>query len=99
MPINWTGGSSAYWVVIGGTGGTTAADNPTQGASTSFSCYVPSSAGSFTIPASILLTLPGGTDAEIDFHPTLPPQALSASGLDVGSLQFQYETTFFVPLK
>lgn len=98
MTINWTGGSSAYWVVIGGSGGTTAVDNTTQGASTSFSCYVPSVNNTFTIPANILLTLPAGIEAEIDFHPTLPPLPLTAGGLDVGSLQLQYETTFFVPL-
>jgi uncharacterized protein (TIGR03437 family) len=98
MTLNWTGGSAAYWVVITGTGGATAVDQLDQGVSTSFSCYVASIAGTFTIPANVLLSLPGGIDAEIDFHPTLPSQPITATGLDVGFLAFQYQTTFFVPL-
>jgi uncharacterized protein (TIGR03437 family) len=98
MTINWTGGSPAYWVVIGGIGGASAVDQLDQSVSTSFTCYVPSVKNTFTIPANILLALPGGIDAEINFQPTLPPQAISVTGLDVGLLLFQYQTTFFVPL-
>jgi uncharacterized protein (TIGR03437 family) len=98
MTVNWTGGSSAYWVVITGSGGTSTPDILDGSASTSFSCWVPSINNTFAIPANILLSLPGGIEAEIDFHPTLPPQAISAGGLDVGFLLFQYQSTFFLPL-
>ena len=70
----------------------------------SFSCWVPSvttpgsTAGTFTVPASVLLTLPGGNGGELDFKPTLPPLGFSPTGLDVGYLSFQYETSFFTPL-
>jgi len=102
VTINWTqpaSGSSPYWIEITGSGVTAAADIPTSGAGASFACWAPSSALTFNIPASILLTLPGGITGEIDFKPTLPPISFSATGLDVGILSFQYETSFFMPLK
>ena len=99
LAINWTGGSSAYWVVISGSAFASAVDTVSSGVSASFSCWVPSTANTFNVPASVLLALPGGgAEAELDFKPTLPPQSFSASGLDVGELLFQYQTSFFVTL-
>jgi len=98
VTINWTGGSSAYWVVISGSAGASAPDITNGSVSASFSCWVPSSANTFTVPASVLLALPGGNGGELDFKPTLPPLGFSATGLEVGYLSFQYETSFFMPL-
>jgi uncharacterized protein (TIGR03437 family) len=104
VTINWTGGSSAYWVVITGSAVASAPDIVNGSVSASFSCWVPSmttpgsTAGTFTVPASVLLTLPGGNGGELDFKPTLPPLGFSATGLEVGYLSFQYETSFFTPL-
>jgi hypothetical protein len=39
--------------------------------------------------------MPGGIEGELDFRPTLPPSSFSASGLNVGILSFQYQTSFF----
>jgi uncharacterized protein (TIGR03437 family) len=103
VTITWTGGSSAYWVEISGSSAAVASDIPTSNAVASFSCWVPSittagnTNGTFTVPASVLLALPGAADGEIDFKPTLPPIGFSASGLDVGFLLFQYQTSFFTP--
>ncbi|HEY1754381.1 MAG TPA: hypothetical protein VGG72_03225 [Bryobacteraceae bacterium] len=98
LTINWTGGSSAYWIEITGSGITSATDTSSSGVAATFACWVPSTAGKFTVPAAILLTLPGGINAELDFKPTLPPFTFSATGLDEGLVLFQYQTTFFFPL-
>jgi uncharacterized protein (TIGR03437 family) len=97
VTLKWTGGSSAYWVVIGGGSTAEATDTAAGTVSASFSCWVPSTAGSFTVPASVMLSLPGAALGALNFMPTLPPQGFSASGLDVGILQFQYLTSFNVP--
>jgi uncharacterized protein (TIGR03437 family) len=98
VTVNWTGGSSAYWVVITGSAFASATDVLDGSISASFACWVPSLANTFTVPASVLLSLPGGNGGEIDFRPTLPPLGFSATGLEVGFLLFQYETSFFMPL-
>jgi hypothetical protein len=96
MTLNWTGGSSAYWVVITGSAVTSATDTASGGVSASFSCWVPSTAGTFTVPPSVMLALPGGgIQGEVDFKPTLPPIAFTPAGLAVGFLLLQYETSFF----
>ncbi len=100
MTLTWTepaGASSAYWVVISGSSAAAATDILDAGVSASFSCWVPSGPGTFTIPASVLLALPSAAYGEIDFKPTLPPVGISAPGLDVGFLLFQYQTSFFTP--
>jgi uncharacterized protein (TIGR03437 family) len=89
--INWTSGSANYDVVIGGSSYTD--DTGTTGAG--FSCLVPSTLGTFTVPPSVLLALPSGPYTEIDFKPVLPSQSFTASGLDVGLLGFQYQTSVF----
>ena len=100
VTINWTqpaSGSSPYWIEITGSAGTSATDTGNN-VYASFSCWVPSAANTFAVPASVLLALPGGNGGEIDFKPTLPPLGFSATGLEVGLLSFQYETSFFMPL-
>jgi uncharacterized protein (TIGR03437 family) len=97
MTLNWVGGSAAYTVEIDGSSSTNNLDN-TAGVGATFSCFVPSTAGTFTIPPSVLLAIPASANAEIDFRPTLPPVSFAASGLDVGVLNFQYQSSFFLPL-
>jgi hypothetical protein len=85
--------------VISGSGFASAVDVLDGSVSSSFSCWVPSTANTFNVPGSVLLALPGGgAEAELDFKPTLPPQSFSAPGLDVGVLLFQYQTSFFLAL-
>jgi uncharacterized protein (TIGR03437 family) len=96
MTINWNNGSAAYSVEIDGSATTSNADG-TASVGASFSCFAPSAAGTFNIPASVLMALPSTSSAELDFKPTLPPLSFSAAGLDLGTLTFQYQTTFFVP--
>ncbi len=89
--INWTSGSANYNVVISGYSDT---DN-TGMTGAGFSCMVPSTLGTFTVPPSVLLALPSGPYTEIDFKPELPARNFTATGLDVGLLGFQYQTSLF----
>ncbi|HEY4360509.1 MAG TPA: hypothetical protein VGN17_06055 [Bryobacteraceae bacterium] len=98
ITINWVGGSSAYSVEIDGASSVVNPDG-TAYVSTGFSCFVPSAANTFTIPPSVLLALPASAGTEIDFKPTLPPQAVTAGSLDLGVLSFQYDTAYFITIQ
>jgi uncharacterized protein (TIGR03437 family) len=93
MTINWTAGSAAYNVVIRGTSYT----DGTGQTGASFACLVPSSLNTFTVPSSVLLALPAGPFTEVDFEPSLPSQSFTAKGLDIGLLNFHYQTSVFPP--
>jgi uncharacterized protein (TIGR03437 family) len=92
--INWTSGSANYNVVISGSSYTD--DTGSTGAA--FSCLVPSTLNTFTVPPSIMLALPSGPFSEIDFKPVLPSQSFAANGLNLGLLGFAYQTTIFPQL-
>jgi hypothetical protein len=94
QPITWSGGDPNSFVHI--TGSSLTAAEPIVGAA--FSCTSPVSAGSFTIPSAVLLSLPpsgtlslpsSGTFMGISAGGTLAvesstlPQALSIPGIDV----------------
>ena len=93
MTINWTSGSAAYNVVIRGTSFTDGTG--TNGAS--FSCLVPSSLNTFTVPPNVLYALPSGVYTEVDFEPRSAGAGSiqRAKGLDVGILTFHYQTSVF----
>jgi uncharacterized protein (TIGR03437 family) len=91
MTVTWTGGSSAYLVEIGGK----AATDNTGAVGAGFTCRVPSTLGTFTVPSTILFALPGTLYAEIDFRPTLTPVPVSASGLTYGAISMNYDTSTF----
>lgn len=94
MTITWTGGSSAYYLELDVSSSVLAADseNTLTGV---VQCLVPSTLGTFHIPANVLLALPSGSAGQVDFKPSLNPVTFSASGLDVGSLTLQYDTAFW----
>ena len=91
--INWNGSSTSYYVEIDGRAST---DGTATGPGATFSCLIPSSAGTFTIPPSVLLAMPATVYGEIDFKPTLNPVPFAASGLTYGSLTMNYDTALFV---
>lgn len=92
--INWTSGSANWNVLISGFSNT----DITGDTGAAFSCLVPSTLNTFTVPPSITLGLPSGIFAEIDFKPVLPEQSFTANGLNVGLLNFDYLTTLFPPI-
>jgi uncharacterized protein (TIGR03437 family) len=77
VTVTWSGGDPASYVQISG-GSSTAA-----GPRAFFGCTAPVSAGSFTVPAEVLLSLPAGQGflAVANF---VNPQQFSAANLDAG---------------
>lgn len=94
LTITWTPGSAAanYNVYLSGVSFTATA---TASPGAAFQCIVPASAGTFTIPPSVLLALPSGGYAEVDFKPALLPGSFTAPGLNLGFLSFSYQTSVF----
>ena len=92
VTVTWTGGSANEFVELNGFSFTDNTDN--LGAA--FQCVVPASAGTFTIPPSVLLALPAGNNGGMDFYPTVLPVPLTATGLNVSELTLRYD--YFTPL-
>ncbi len=80
LTVTWTGGSANVYVEIDGSSST----DQTGSAGASFSCTVPSTAGTFTIPASVMLAMPSGNLGGIYFAPTYPLTNFTPQGVNVG---------------
>jgi hypothetical protein len=80
VSVTWTGGASGSYVVIGG--GSTATVGG-QSVNVSFTCEALASAGQFTVPSYILLSLPAGTGT-LGVDNFSNPQTFTATGLDIG---------------
>ncbi len=89
--FTWTGGAANAFIEISGQSAT---DN-TQTNGASFNCFAAASAGTFTIPPSVLLALPPGNNGVMFFQPYAPYGNFSASGLNLGFIQMNYQTTIF----
>jgi uncharacterized protein (TIGR03437 family) len=77
--VNWTGGAAGEFVAI--TGDSTG----TAGVDVKFECIAPASAGTFTIPSEVLLSLPNTTtSAKLGVANFGNPVTFSATGLDLG---------------
>ncbi len=63
--ITWSGGEPTQLVFISGISIVANIDNPSQITGAAFQCYANQSAGSFTIPASVLTRLPPTTETTI----------------------------------
>jgi uncharacterized protein (TIGR03437 family) len=87
LTVTWTGGSSGGYVLLDGGSAT---DN-TYNTGASFECVVPASAGTFTVPPSVLLAMPAGNFGGLDFFPTVNPVTFSATGLDLAFVSAQYD--------
>jgi uncharacterized protein (TIGR03437 family) len=76
VTVNWNGGAPGTYVTIGGS-----SSSATAGISASFSCTAPVSAGTFTVPNAILLTLPAGTGT-LSVGNSTNFQSFTATGVD-----------------
>ncbi len=88
LTLTWSGGAANSIIAISGENATN--NSYTNGAN--FTCFADASAGTFTIPASVLLGLPPGNFGGVQFQPYSPYGAFSASGLNLGFIQMNYET-------
>lgn len=78
LTVSWTGGASGTYVSIGGS------SSVSSGATASFTCLAPLSAGQFTVPAYILSALPAGSGS-VTVDNATSYQTFTASGLNYGA--------------
>ncbi len=77
--INWQFGAAGTYVSISGS----STASGLSGLTVSFTCLAPVAAGTFNIPAAVLLALPAGTGT-LTVENATNPTSFTASGLDVG---------------
>ncbi len=100
LTVNWSGGDPYGVVFIGGQGFIlTAPGSNTVFAGVQFQCSARASAGTFTIPPAVLLTLPPQPANPQGARPVggfmylwadTPPVTFTASGIDVGTAFYEY---------
>lgn len=93
--LTWSGGTSDSFIQIDGQSAT----DPSNTNGASFSCIVLASAGTFTIPPSVLLALPAGSIGGWDFKPVMFPATFSASGLNLSLIEVNYDTPILTTLQ
>jgi uncharacterized protein (TIGR03437 family) len=90
FPVTWSGGALATFVLITGS-----SSNGT--ATGSFACYVPTSAGQFTVPAYITSALPAGPGG-VNVENFTNYSSFTAAGIDfgvsAGFIGFDVSSTF-----
>ncbi len=79
--IAWTGGDPNGYIQILGSAG-----SPSSPGSINFACNARTADGSFTLPQSLLLSLPAGGFANITVRSTSAATTFTATGLDVGAI-------------
>ncbi len=77
LTVNWTGGSPGSYVIV--TGSSTNGD-----ATGTYTCLVPQSAFTFTVPSYVLLGLPAGTGST-SVNNSTNQSTFAATGLDFGA--------------
>jgi len=75
VTVTWSGGASGTYVFISGA----SSSGP---ASSSFICFAPVAAGTFTVPAYVLATLPASTSGSLEIVNQTAPQTFTATGLN-----------------
>jgi uncharacterized protein (TIGR03437 family) len=102
LTVNWTGGDPSTYVGITGLSYGTINGSTTDFVVGDFSCEAPTQAGTFTVPPSVLLGLPASTSvAGISFSSLSvsnysAPVTFQATGLDLGIVVADYESTITV---
>jgi len=97
VTLTWTGGAANATIQIQGGNST---DN-TGAVGAGFNCYIPASAGTFTIPPSVLLAMPPGafSGSAWNFATYSAYGTFSASGLQHASITINAVTPLFTNLK
>lgn len=76
ITINWTGGDPSTYVAITGS-------SSNSSATASFTCYVPQTALTFTVPPYITLALPAGS-GDLFVYNSTAPVSFTAVGINTG---------------
>jgi uncharacterized protein (TIGR03437 family) len=102
LTVNWTGGDPSTYVGITGLSIGSVNGSDTDFVVGDFTCQAPVSAGAFTVPSGVLLSLPASaTVAGISFSSLslsniTGPVTFTATGLDLGLAEASVETTLTV---
>ena len=97
LTVTWTGGASQYILITGGSFTDTSLNTGAI-----FFCLASGDAGTFTVPASVLLTLPAvaaSPNGYLTFQPAASPVTFTATGLTLGSIDFNSNVTNQVTYK
>jgi hypothetical protein len=95
ITLTWSGGAANSIVQIQG-------QNATDNSGTigeSFTCFAAASAGTFTIPPGVLLTLPPGNFGGLELQAYSAYGTFSASGLNHGAIRMYNATPIFTTFK
>jgi len=97
ITFNWTGGAANSTIQIQGANSTDA----TGVVGATFTCFVPASAGTFTVPPSVLLALPPGSfpGAAWNFASYSAYGTFAATGLNHSAIKVIYATTVITTLQ
>jgi uncharacterized protein (TIGR03437 family) len=94
VQFTWTGGASNSTVYMSGT-------STSSGASATFVCYAPASAGQFTVPSWVTLSLPAssGAGSTLGIANAATPAAINATGLTnggafIGAVSYSINATY-----
>jgi uncharacterized protein (TIGR03437 family) len=94
VSVTWTGGAAGTYVEI--TGGSTATING-KSTSVTFMCLAPVTAGQFTVPPPVLLSLPAG-DGTLSLGNYANVKLFTAPGIDLGMMSsFNSATVATIP--
>ena len=102
LTVNWTGGDPSTYASITGLSFGSVNGSITDFVVGDFTCQAPTSAGTFTVPSAVLLSLPASTTiAGISFSALsvsshTGPVTFTATGLDVGWAEASVENTITV---
>lgn len=96
LTVHWTGGDPGSYVTVSGlsVGNGASANQYVYGY---FTCAAPVSAGAFTVPATVLMSLPksaviqGGSSSMLSVSNTTNAQTFTATGIDYGFLEATFE--------
>jgi uncharacterized protein (TIGR03437 family) len=95
MTVTWTGGQANQMIQLEGFNAT---DN-TFNTGADFLCSVPASAGTFTVPPSVLMALPAGSFGGLTFRAFAIPATITGTGLTVAFANATYESFATVNFK
>jgi uncharacterized protein (TIGR03437 family) len=87
VTVTWRGAAPGTFVVVRGSASTGAPSNN----NVSFACAAPATAGTFTVPASVLLAVPAKT-GDLSLETITIPVNFTATGLDKGTAYAEVRT-------
>ncbi len=88
LTLNWSGGAGTPFINILGLSATDSSLN----IGAIFQCVAAGAAGTFTIPPSVLLSLPAGPNGGIIFEPAANPTSFTTTGLTIGFVNSNADT-------